>query len=121
MKKNAKGYVSNINPFYSCLQKDRNESATAKKFHWGKNIYIVMILHLLLAMLFYTLCRIGYYLFNTAYFPDVTFSIFLHLLTGGLVFDLPGVLYSNILFILLIIVPHPYRYDTTYKKILKWV
>ncbi|HXL55650.1 MAG TPA: sulfatase-like hydrolase/transferase, partial [Chitinophagaceae bacterium] len=121
MNKNGKGNVLRISQSYSCSQEDKYESTTTKKFYWQKNIYVAMILYLLLAMMFYSLCRIGFYLFNTAYFPGITFSIFLHLLVGGLVFDLPGVLYSNILFILLIIIPHPYRYNATYKKILKWI
>src|SRR5690242_13258409 len=98
-----------------------NRVSATNKIHWKKNIYVALVLYLLLAMFFYTLCRIGFYLFDTAYFPGMTTSIFLHLLAGGLVFDLAGVLYSNILFILLIIIPHPYRYNPTYKKILKWV
>ena len=97
------------------------QQQTQKLSRWQKNIYVAMILYLLLAMFFYTLCRIGFYFFNTAYFPGVTSGIFLHLLAGGLVFDLSGVLYSNALFILLIIIPHPYRYKAWYKKILKWV
>ncbi len=95
--------------------------AAIRTIRWQKNIYAALIQYLLLAMLFYTLCRIGFYLFNTTYFPGITVSIFLHLLTGGLVFDLSGVLYSNALFILLMIIPHPYRYNTAYKKILKWL
>ncbi|MEP6683738.1 MAG: sulfatase-like hydrolase/transferase [Parafilimonas sp.] len=98
-----------------------NALATEKTIHWKKNIYVAMILSLLLAMLFYTLCRIGFYLFNTAYFPGMTVGIFLHLLAGGLVFDLSGVLYSNALFIILIIIPHPWRFNPSFKKILKWV
>lgn len=98
-----------------------NASAKTKHIHWQKNIYIALLLYLLLAMFFYTLCRIGFYLFNTSYFPGIDGSIFLRLLAGGLVFDLPGVLYSNILFILMIIIPHPYRYKAAYKKTLKWV
>ena len=98
-----------------------NQSSPAKTIHWQKNIYVALILSLLLAMFFYTLCRMGFYLFNTAYFPGMTFGIFLHLLAGGLVFDLSGVLYSNALFILLIIIPHPWRYKPAYKKIVKWV
>src|SRR6476620_1378770 len=98
-----------------------NSVSTTKKNRWQKNVYVALLLYLLLAMFFYTLCRICFYLFNTAYFPGMTTCIFLHLLVGGLVFYLSGVLYSNILFILLIIVPHPYRFNRTYKKILKWV
>lgn len=98
-----------------------NRSSSTKTIHWQKNIYVALVSYLLLAMFFYTLCRIGFYLFNTAYFPGMTFGIFLHLLAGGLVFDLSGVLYSNALFILLIIIPHPWRYNPVYKKILKWL
>lgn len=94
---------------------------STKKFQWQRNIYVALILYLLLAMFFYTLCRIGFYLFNTAYFPGITAGVFMRLLAGGFVFDLPAVLYSNILFILLIILPHPYRYNSIYKKILKWL
>jgi len=96
-------------------------SSTTKINCWRKNINVALLLYLLLAMLFYTLCRAGFYLFNTAYFPGMTAGIFLHLLAGGWVFDLTAVLYTNILFILLIVIPHPYRYNATYKKILKWV
>src|SRR5690348_11118627 len=98
-----------------------HSSTSVKTFRWHKNIYVAMILSLLLVMFFYTICRIGFYLFNTAYFPGMTPGIFSHVLAGGLVFDLSGVLYSNILFILLIIIPHPFRYHVTFKKILKWV
>jgi len=60
-------------------------------------------------------------LFNTEYFPGITGGIFIQLLAGGLVFDLPGVLYSNALLVLLITIPHPLRYNAIYKKIIKWV
>ncbi len=98
-----------------------HSSTSVKTVRWHKNIYVAMIFSLLLVMFFYTICRIGFYLFNTAYFPGMTPAIFSHVLKGGLVFDLSGVLYSNILFILLIIIPHPYRFKPAYKKILKWV
>src|SRR4051794_17806434 len=106
MKPSGKTKVVNITLSYPTIEKndyDYDTSITTKKIHWQKNIYAALVLYLLLAMLFYSLCRIGFYLFNTAYFPDMTFGIFLHLLAGGLVFDLSGVLYSNILFVLLII------------------
>lgn len=111
MKQDDKGYVSHISLAYSHLQKDKYKSTITKRIHWQKNIYVALILYLLLVMLFYSLCRIGFYLFNTDYFPGITFGIFFHLLEGGLVFDLSGVLYGNILFILLIIIPHPYRFN----------
>jgi len=121
MKQQDKGYVPHISLAYSWLRKEQTKSTVTNRIHWQKNIYVALILYLLVAMFFYSLCRIGFYLFNTALFPGMTIGIFFHLLAGGLVFDLSGVLYSNILFILLIIIPHPYRFNPTYKKILKWV
>ncbi|MBV9960981.1 MAG: sulfatase-like hydrolase/transferase [Parafilimonas sp.] len=96
-------------------------NTSANGFRWKKNIYAALVRYLLLAMVFYTLCRIGFYLFNTEYFPGITGGIFIQLLAGGLVFDLPGVLYSNALLVLLITIPHPLRYNAIYKKIIKWV
>ena len=72
-------------------------------------------------MLFYTICRLGFYLFNLSYFPDINSGSFLRILYGGLQFDLSAVLYSNILFIFLLILPLPWRYLPSYKKVLKWI
>lgn len=85
------------------------------------DIYSALVFWLTLTMIFYTLCRIGFYLFNLPYFPDVQMGSFFRILLGGLRFDLSAVLYSNILFILLLILPHPWRYHPVYKKILKWI
>ena len=90
-------------------------------FSWKKNIYVALVLYLLLAMLFYSLCRIGFYLFNISLFGSMSAGTFLQVMRGGLVFDLAAVLYSNILFILMLIIPHPYRFNKKYKQVLKWV
>ncbi len=46
---------------------------------------------------------------------------FANIMLGGLHFDITAVLYSNMLFILLLIIPNPWRYNITYKAIAKWV
>ncbi len=43
------------------------------------------------------------------------------ILLGGLKFDISAILYSNSLFILLLILPIPFRFTHWYKQILKWV
>lgn len=85
------------------------------------NIYWVLIQRLLLAMLLFTLCRIGFYLYNTSYFPEMTFSNFLRILWGGVRFDLTAVLYINLLIILLTIVPFDFRFRPAYQSLLKYL
>ena len=90
---------------------------TKKSNRYLTTIYAALLLHLALVMLSYSLCRIGFYLFNTSYFPHIPFGSFARIMFGGFQFDLTAVLYSNALFILMMIIPHPWRYDPTYKKI----
>jgi hypothetical protein len=85
------------------------------------NIYWALLLRLLLVMLLFTLCRVGFYLFNMSFFPDMTVKNFLWLLWGGLQFDLTAMLYVNALYILLMIVPFDFRFRYGYQEILKYI
>jgi len=67
-------------------------------------------------MALYSLCRIGFYLYNTSFFPDMTTGNLLYLMLGGLKFDLSAILYTNALFILLLIIPLNYRFNAGFKK-----
>jgi hypothetical protein len=88
---------------------------------WKNNIYRAFLLSLLLVMSLYSLSRICFYFFNTAFFPDMTGARLARILMGGLKFDLSAILYSNSLFILLMIIPTPFRFANWYKQILKWL
>jgi phosphoglycerol transferase MdoB-like AlkP superfamily enzyme len=85
------------------------------------NIYFALVLSLLLIMALYTISRIGFYLFNTSFFANMSIGRFLTIMRGGLRFDLAATLYSNSLFILLMILPITFRYTDWYKTMLKWV
>ena len=85
------------------------------------NIYVALIKSLLVVMGLYTISRVGFYLFNTSFFPSMNLSRFLVILGGGLRFDLAATLYSNSLFILMMIVPVTFRFKSWYQLILKWV
>jgi hypothetical protein len=85
------------------------------------NIYWILVLRLLLAMLLFTLCRIGFYLYNISYFPDMTGNNFLRILLGGLRFDLTAVLYINSLLVLLTLIPLDFRFTNSYQNILKYL
>ena len=89
--------------------------------HWRGNIYVALVMSLLLSMGLYTLCRILFYFFNLDFFPDMTTPRFLRILYGGLRFDLSAVLYSNSLFILMLILPFPFRFHPAYSKVLRFI
>jgi len=91
--------------------------------HWSGsgNIFIVLAYRILLVMFLFTMCRIGFFLFNYKMFPDVTFSQFMAILKGGLIFDLSAVVYINMLLILLHILPFNFRYKAVYQVVLKYI
>lgn len=84
------------------------------------NIYWAMVQQLLLSMLLFSICRIGFYLYNTEFFPDLSFTHFLNLLWGGLRFDLATVLYVNALLIVLTILPFDFRFNKAYQIFIKY-
>jgi phosphoglycerol transferase MdoB-like AlkP superfamily enzyme len=87
----------------------------------SRNIFVVLVYRILLIMFLFSLCRIGFFLFNYKMFPGVTLSQFILILKGGLTFDISAVVYINILFILLHIVPLDIRYNNIYQAILKYI
>jgi phosphoglycerol transferase MdoB-like AlkP superfamily enzyme len=88
-------------------------------FRWRGNLFVVLILRLCLVMILFSACRVGFYLYNAGYFPEMTFGTFLSLMRGGLVFDLVTLLYFNALYILLMIVPTDIRFRKGYQNFLR--
>lgn len=85
------------------------------------NIYVVLAYRILLIMLLFSLCRIGFFLFNYKMFPGITMGQFITMLRGGLMFDISAIVYINILFVFFQIIPFDFRYDRVYQNILKWL
>jgi phosphoglycerol transferase MdoB-like AlkP superfamily enzyme len=85
------------------------------------NVYRALALRLVLVMLLFSICRLGFFLFNTNFFPDMTFSTFMLLMAGGLKFDLVAVLYTNLLFIVLCMLPFDFRFRYGYQEFVKYV
>lgn len=88
---------------------------------WRNNVYVALVSSLALVMVLYTVGRIGFYFFNTAFFADMTWPRMARILLGGLRFDLSATLYSNSLFILLMIVPFAFRFKVGYQKLVHGV
>jgi phosphoglycerol transferase MdoB-like AlkP superfamily enzyme len=90
-----------------------------KKF--DANEYLVLLYRFSLLMIAYSICRILFYLFNTASFPKVTFFSLLTMLKGGLMFDTSALLYLNAVYIILFLLPLHFKFSNWYQKFLKWL
>jgi phosphoglycerol transferase MdoB-like AlkP superfamily enzyme len=86
-----------------------------------RNIFIVLIYRILLVLFLFSLCRVGFYLFNIKMFPGITPGEFISIMKGGLLFDISATVYINMLFILFEILPFDFRYIKAYDKILKYL
>jgi phosphoglycerol transferase MdoB-like AlkP superfamily enzyme len=62
-----------------------------------------------------------FYLYNHAFFSHITLGHFLYILFGGIKFDTVAILYSNLLFIFLHVLPFPFRYNKKYQSVLFYV
>ncbi|WP_254154434.1 LTA synthase family protein [Chryseosolibacter indicus] len=62
----------------------------------------------------------GFYLYNTSFFPDMSMLTLVKLMLAGLRFDLVSVLYVNMLFIVLMVLPFKFRFNYGYQEFLKY-
>ncbi len=85
------------------------------------NEYLVLLYRFLLMMIFFTVFRLLFWAFNTDMFPDVTISGFLNIIKGGFVFDLAALLYLNAFYIIISILPFPFKFSSFYQSLLKWI
>ena len=85
------------------------------------NEYLVLSYRLVVVMLAFTICRIGFYLFNVDFFPNVDGEGFIEILRGGLIFDLSATLYLNILYIVLCLIPFHFKFSSWYQITLKTI
>ncbi len=87
-----------------------------------KNFPIVRVLfNFGLMLLVFTLCRLAFYLSNYNYFSDLNIGEILKIFYGGVKFDISALLYFNVVYILLALLPFKFRGSKIYNKILKWV
>jgi phosphoglycerol transferase MdoB-like AlkP superfamily enzyme len=85
------------------------------------NLYLALAYRFLILLVLYTLCRLGFYFFNYSLFPNISFPKYLYILWGGLKFDTAALIYINAIFILLTIIPFPFKYNDGYQRFCKWL
>lgn len=76
---------------------------------------ILFLKKMLLLLIIYQLTRALFFYFNNDLFTKFTFQTFL----GGLRFDLSAIVYLNSIFIIGLLIPGNFKYNTTYQTILK--
>jgi hypothetical protein len=81
----------------------------------------VLTYKLSIVMVLYSVCRILFYLFNMGLFPGLNAHLFTIIMLGGLRFDLSAVLYFNLLFIVLQLIPFNFRHFPNYQKRLDYL
>ena len=83
------------------------------------HLYALVLYRFILLLLVYSIIRIIYYLCNLGLYTDISTSHLFILLGAGIPFDITAILYINLLYLLLQIIPFQFRYNISYQKILK--
>ncbi|MRH99671.1 sulfatase-like hydrolase/transferase [Kriegella sp. EG-1] len=83
--------------------------------------YKILAYRLLLAYFFYFIARVFFYIYNRDLIAIDALGDFLKLCVLGLTFDTTAILYTNLLFILLSVVPLTINTLKNYQKVVFWV
>lgn len=102
-----------------CISIRMNLSRFFKGLQLEGNIYWALFLRLVLAMFLFMLCRIGFFIYNLSYFPEMSAWNFLRILWGGFWFDLTAVLYINLILLILSVIPIDLRFRSGYQVTIK--
>lgn len=82
---------------------------------------VSVLVNLLLAYIVYFVARMVFYAENHSLYSDITSSHFLELLRGGLTFDTTAILYTNALWVLMVLFPLHVKETKAYYRICRWV
>lgn len=85
------------------------------------SVYIAVAWNFALAMVIFTVCRLIFYAFNTGFFPSMTAHGLGRILWGGLQFDLAALIYLNLPYLLIMLLPFIFRYGNMYQNIAKGI
>ena len=75
----------------------------------------------LLVYVAYTLCRLVFVWVNSGMYEGVSAGHWMELFGAGLIFDTSAILYSNALFVLLLLLPLPWKENRRYYSVVRWL
>jgi len=84
-------------------------------------ITTALMVRILLAIFFFMICRVIFYIFNLDYFTDISFMGLLKIFKGGWVFDLSVLFMLNSIYTVTQLIPFKFRHNSTYQKVTLWL
>lgn len=83
---------------------------------------LTVVCNLVLAYVVYFVCRIVFLLTNYSSFSDnLTAGHLIEMLRGGFLFDSSAIMYTNVLWIVMVLFPLHLKETPTYRKVCKWL
>ena len=83
---------------------------------------LTVVCNLMLAYVVYFVCRIVFLLTNYSSFSDnLTAAHLMEVLRGGFLFDSSAIMYTNVLWIVMVLFPLHLKETPTYRKVCKWL
>lgn len=83
---------------------------------------LTVVCNLMLAYVVYFVCRIVFLLTNYSSFSDnLTAGHLMEMLRGGFLFDSSAIMYTNVLWIVMVLFPLHLKETLTYRKVCKWL
>lgn len=83
---------------------------------------LTVVCNLVLAYVVYFVCRIVFLLTNYSSFSDnLTAGHLMEMLRGGFLFDSSAIMYTNVLWIVMVLFPFHLKETPTYRKVCKWL
>jgi phosphoglycerol transferase MdoB-like AlkP superfamily enzyme len=101
------------------MKSKRNFYSLFKTPKFECNEFLVLAYRFAILFVFYAIFRILFYLMNSSLFPNVDLAGFMRIMKGGLLFDNSALIYLNILYFLLYILPLQFKFNAGYSKFLK--
>lgn len=83
--------------------------------------YFAVAIRFIFLLVIYALLRLGFYGSNASLFPHVDAGKLLVMFAGGVRFDIVALLYLNILYIVMMTVPGPFKDNRIYQQVAKWI
>ncbi|MDQ1149188.1 phosphoglycerol transferase MdoB-like AlkP superfamily enzyme [Sphingobacterium zeae] len=83
--------------------------------------YFAVAIRFIFLLVIYALLRLGFYGINASLFPHIDAGKLLVMFAGGVRFDIVALLYLNILYIVMLTVPGPFKDNRIYQQVAKWI
>ncbi|WP_293888901.1 MULTISPECIES: LTA synthase family protein [unclassified Sphingobacterium] len=83
--------------------------------------YFAVAIRFIFLLVIYASLRLGFYGINASLFPHVDAGKLLVMFAGGVRFDIVALLYLNILYIVMMTVPGPFKDNRVYQQVAKWI